>query len=93
MLQLQISHTDTVCLHITRQHVGEKQAEFASLRSQTSVLATRELPGLIQDMATLEISTVLHGDYNLKMARQDYFTSKQDTVCVNGVRAKQRQTT
>jgi HAUS augmin-like complex subunit 3 len=65
---------------LLRQHIGERQAQLSHLQSETSRLARQQLPDLIHDMATLEISTILHGDYSLKMARQDYFTSKQDTV-------------
>lgn len=65
---------------LPRQHIRDKQAHLAQLQSQTSELAEVQLPGLIQDMAALQVSTVLHGDYSLKLARQDYFTSKQDKV-------------
>lgn len=63
-----------------RQNIKEKQTRLVELHTQTNQLAQHQLPGLIQEMATLEVSTVLHGDYNLKIARQDYFTSKQDKV-------------
>ena len=75
-----ISMTHTDCLSTNRQHIGERQAQLSHLQAETSRLARQQLPDLIHDMATLEISTILHGDYSLKMARQDYFTSKQDTV-------------
>ena len=39
-----------------------------------------QVPDLLQDMATLQISKVLEGDYDLKIARQNYFTPKQDKV-------------
>ena len=58
----------------------EKQAHLTQLHSQTTRLAQQQLPGLVQEMAALQVSTILHGDYSLKMARQDYFTSKQDKV-------------
>ena len=63
-----------------RQHVLEREVRLAELQSETSQLAAQQLPGLIQDMAALQLSTVLRGDYSLKIARQDYFTSKQDKV-------------
>ncbi|CAI8026237.1 HAUS augmin-like complex subunit 3 [Geodia barretti] len=65
---------------LLRQHIGERRGQLSHLQSETCHLARQQLPNLIHDVATLEISTILHGDYSLKMARQDYFTSKQDTV-------------
>lgn len=65
---------------VYRRCIGEKEKELSQLQSQTGHLATQQLPGLIQDMATLQVSTILHGDYDLKIARQDYFTSKQEKV-------------
>jgi HAUS augmin-like complex subunit 3 len=76
-LHHQTSPLDTTLL---RQHIRDKQAVMSELQSQTSQLAQEQLPGLIQEMAALQVSTVLHGDYSLKIARQDYFTSKQDKV-------------
>ena len=66
---------------VSRQYIRDKQTVLSQLQSQTSQLAQEQLPGLIQEMAALQVSTVLHGDYSLKIARQDYFTSKQDKVC------------
>lgn len=68
------------CWSHSRQHIRDKQVCLAELQSQTNDLVQEQLPGLIQDMAALQVSTVLHGDYSLKLARQDYFTSKQDKV-------------
>ena len=53
---------------------------MAELRAQIQELGETQVPDLLQDMATLQISKVLHGDYDLKIARQNYFTSKQDKV-------------
>ena len=74
----------TDCLSTNRQHIGERRGQLSHLQSETCHLARQQLPNLIHDVATLEISTILHGDYSLKMARQDYFTSKQDTVLYLG---------
>ena len=65
---------------IPRHQIAVKQAEVAELRSQIHDLGQSQLPGLLQDMATLQVTKVLHGDYDLKIARQDYYTSKQDQV-------------
>ena len=58
------------------------QERLAELRSQIQELGETQVPDLLRDMASLQVSRVLHGDYDLKIARQDYFTSKQDKVCV-----------
>jgi HAUS augmin-like complex subunit 3 len=79
-LAAQLRHSPPLDPSLLRQQVREKQACLAGLRSETGQLAGRQLPGLVQDLATLQVSAVLHGDYSLKMARQDYFTSKQDKV-------------
>ena len=65
---------------IPRHQIQVKQAEVAELRSQIHDLGQSQLPGLLQDMATLQVTKVLHGDYDLKIAWQDYYTSKQDQV-------------
>ena len=72
------THVDL--LHCSRQHITNKQTHLSQLQSEMQRLARGQLPGLIQETATLQVSKVLHGDYSLKIARQDYFTSKQDKV-------------
>lgn len=57
-----------------------KQAVVTEMRSQLHDLGQTQLPGLLQNMATLQVTKILHRDYNLKIAQQDYFTSKQDKV-------------
>ena len=39
-----------------------------------------ELPGLVQRLGELQATGILKRNYDLKMARQDYFTSKLDQV-------------
>ena len=53
---------------------------LSELRSQIQELGETQVPDLLRDVAALQVSRVLHGDYDLKIARQDYFTSKQDKV-------------
>ena len=57
-----------------------KQAKVEALQAEIRELGQTQLPGLLQDMAALQVTKILHGDYDLKIARQDYFTSKQDKV-------------
>lgn len=44
------------------------------------ILSRDEIPGLIQESLSSQVSHILTGDYNLKLARQDYFISNQDQV-------------
>ncbi|XP_033103597.1 HAUS augmin-like complex subunit 3 [Anneissia japonica] len=59
------------------QHL-EQSLEQASRHAST--LAENDLPQLIDKNAALQQTEILFGDYNLKIARQEYFTSKQDEV-------------
>ena len=65
---------------LLRQQVKIKQARVNELRSQIKELGESELPGLLKEMSTLQFTKILHGDCDLKIARQNYFTSKQDKV-------------
>ena len=48
--------------------------------SFTSKEEIEELPGLVQGLGQLQATGILKRNYDLKMARQDYFTSKLDQV-------------
>ena len=63
-----------------RHQLKLQQERLSELSAQIQDLGETQVPDLLQDMATLQISKVLHGDYDLKIARQNYFTSKQDKV-------------
>lgn len=52
--------------------------DFARL--ELGELTKSEIPELLRELAALQSTTVLTGDYCLKLARQDYFTSNQDQV-------------
>ena len=45
-----------------------------------------KIPGLVQEMAKLKFIGVFSTDHDLKLARQDYFTSKQDKVSLHCTR-------
>lgn len=57
---------------------AEKKRSLVS--GDLAQLAETQVPSLIKDSAQLQVSKVLRGDYDLKIARQDYFTSNQDQV-------------
>jgi len=43
-------------------------------------LTDSQIPAQVRDVASLQAVHVLRGDYDLKIARQDYFTSNQNQV-------------
>jgi len=45
-------------------------------------LLDTHIPTQVQEVASLQAVKVLHGDYDLKIARQDYFASNQNQVIV-----------
>lgn len=57
-----------------------KQTQRSGLECQIQEMCLTVLPALLKDMATLKVTTVLHGDHDLKLARQEYFNSKQTKV-------------
>ena len=53
---------------------------LAVIRRDVALLSEEEVPHLIKESSTAQVTKILRGDYNLKIARQDYFTSNQDQV-------------
>lgn len=43
-------------------------------------MSEQEVPKIFQECKDAKVQQVLTGDYNLKLGRQDYFTSNQDKV-------------
>ena len=67
-----------------RRELKESQQKLAELKEETSHVMDTELPSLLDELAALQATPVLRGDYQLKLARQNYFTSKQDKVVKAG---------
>lgn len=65
---------------ISRDHLNETQASLADVKDEIQKLTDKTLPSILQELAELQATKILKGDYDLKIARQDYFTSKQDQV-------------
>lgn len=78
--EMEILSTEKINCDTLRHHFTERQQRVNELREKLQELGRTQLTGLLQDMAALQVTRVLHGDYDLKIARQDYFTSKQDKV-------------
>jgi hypothetical protein len=58
--------------------VKEKTNAISFVTKEIAVMAERDIPNLIQESTKSQVSRILTGDYNLKLARQDYFISNQD---------------
>ena len=81
---------DLICAYIVlcvsvvslnfRTELEESQQKLAELKEETSQVTDTEMTPLLDELATLQQTCVLRGDYELKQARQDYFMSKQDKV-------------
>lgn len=61
----------------------EVQKALAQVKMEIGRLSEQELPGLVMELGELQATGILKGDYDLKIARQDYFTSKQDQVIIH----------
>lgn len=60
----------------------ETQKALSQVKMEIGELTEKALPGLVQELGELQATSILKGDYALKIARQDYFTSKQDQVSI-----------
>lgn len=60
--------------------VKEAEAVCRVVERDVSLLKEKEIPRLILDSTSLQVNQILRGDYDLKIARQDYFISNQDQL-------------
>ena len=66
-----------------RANIVKLQQELSDVNVELKRVGCDQLPNLVQEMANLQFTSVLTADHDLKLARQDYFTSKQDKVQFN----------
>ena len=64
------------------QRIQANEERVSALKQKILTYDT-SLPPLIKAWASLKTSTVLHGDYDLKLQRQEYYLSKKDEVLKN----------
>ncbi|XP_060698704.1 HAUS augmin-like complex subunit 3 [Hemiscyllium ocellatum] len=64
--------------------------ELIPVNVQTEHLVNKQLPDLIVENAQLLNMPVVKGNFDLQMARQDYYTSKQDQVAKQLLKQKTR---
>lgn len=62
------------------EHLSDTDSSLQVVVRDLEILSRDEIPGLIQESLSSQVSHILTGDYNLKLARQDYFISNQDQV-------------
>ena len=70
----------TVIFLLISAKLLETQKALSQVKMEMGELTEKALPGLVQELGELQATSILKGDYELKIARQDYFTSKQDQV-------------
>ena len=58
----------------------ERRAEQSNIQRELSSLSDRDLPHLVSESADAQATHILCGDFDLKIARQNYFISNQDKV-------------
>ncbi|KAH3849262.1 hypothetical protein DPMN_091658, partial [Dreissena polymorpha] len=63
-----------------KEQLDKLRASQKSVQQEFSALGEGDFPTLIQECREAKVIRVLTGDYNLKLARQDYFTANQDKV-------------
>ena len=68
----------TVSCCVMRSRLRETEVVCRVVERDVSLLKEKEIPRLILDSTSLQINQILRGDYDLKIARQDYFISNQD---------------
>ena len=51
----------------------EVQKALSLVKMEIGELSEQVLPGLVQELGELQATSILKGDYELKIARQDYF--------------------
>ncbi|XP_066575893.1 HAUS augmin-like complex subunit 3 isoform X2 [Amia ocellicauda] len=62
--------------------------ELEAVQSQVQTLQSEQLPAAVRESAQLLNVPVVRGDIDLQIARQDYYTSRQDEVCCHLLRQK-----
>lgn len=73
-----------------KERLQKLQSSVQAVRRDFMALGESEVPTLIQECKGAKVLRVLTGDYDLKLARQDYFTSNQDKVINELVKQRSR---
>ncbi|XP_057717781.1 AUGMIN subunit 3 [Arachis stenosperma] len=66
-------------LHSLRRKYSELKGELSNLYSREEKLLSETIPDLCWELAQLQDTYVLQGDYDLKVMRQEYYINRQKT--------------
>ena len=75
-------HKIVYVLYYLRTQISKLQEELSIVNTEVKKVGHDKLPVLVEEMAKLKLIGVFSTDHDLKLARQDYFTSKQDKVVI-----------
>nr|XP_033806691.1 HAUS augmin-like complex subunit 3 isoform X2 [Geotrypetes seraphini] len=68
--------------------ISSLKNELLLLKSQVDQINKETLPCLVKENAQLLNMPIVKGDFDLQIARQDYYTSRQDMVCGQLIKQK-----
>ncbi|XP_002733835.1 HAUS augmin-like complex subunit 3 [Saccoglossus kowalevskii] len=63
-----------------RQQLHSAKSKLQNVKRTSVILYESQLPKMVKAVGEVQKVKMLTGDYDLKIARQDYFTSKQEQV-------------
>ncbi|XAR60900.1 hypothetical protein NMG60_11034441 [Bertholletia excelsa] len=66
-------------LHSLRRKHAELEGELSNLHHQEEKLLSEKIPDLCWELAQLQDTYILQGDYDLKVMRQEYYINRQKT--------------
>ncbi|KAL8182014.1 UNVERIFIED_CONTAM: hypothetical protein K2H54_039830 [Gekko kuhli] len=61
--------------------ISSLNSEISKIKKQLAQINSETLPSLVKEDAELLNMPVVKGDFDLQIARQDYYTSRQDQIC------------
>ncbi|XP_034626601.1 HAUS augmin-like complex subunit 3 isoform X1 [Trachemys scripta elegans] len=61
--------------------ISSLNSDISKIKKQLTQINNEILPSLVKENAQLLNMPVVKGDFDLQIARQDYYTSRQDQVC------------
>jgi HAUS augmin-like complex subunit 3 len=72
-------------LHSLRRKHADLVEEISTLYQKEEKLLSETIPELCWELAQLQDTYILQGDYDLKVMRQELYISKQKVVCWPGL--------